>query len=60
MNADMLPATIALAAVLTIKLLLLGANVVNVAISIPIVPTLENPQRAYVAIVIDLSFKYNK
>ena len=39
MNADMLPATIALAAVLTIKLLLLGANVVNVAISIPIVPT---------------------
>ena len=54
-NADMLPASMALAAVRTMKFLLLGANAVSVAISIPIVPKFENPQRAYVAIVSDLS-----
>jgi hypothetical protein len=59
-NEEKFPANMALPAYFKKTFALVGANTLNVAISIPIVPKLANPQRAYVIITIERSFKKNK
>ncbi len=55
MNDEKFPASIARDAYFINTFALDGANTLKVAISMPMVPKLANPQRAYVDITIDLS-----